>query len=201
MAGAFINYRSSDEAYGALLIDRMLVARFGEDLVFRDSRSIPVGTDFPPLLWSALNECHVLIVVIGPNWLERDAAGQRRIDDAQDYVRREIAETMRRGIPILPVLIDDTRLPTVADLPDDIAGLARRQYRHVRVRSAEHDIARIVADIEAWMPRQAPAPEPATPPAAPTGGPWIGSIDGPVTFGNNSPAIAFGDGATRRTEP
>lgn len=42
MGGIFINYRGEDSQTAAALIDRELTARFGSDLVFQASRSIPV---------------------------------------------------------------------------------------------------------------------------------------------------------------
>jgi len=155
MTGVFVNYRSSDEPYGAILIDRMLVDRFGPESVFRDTRTLLAGTYFPDRLWRAARECQVLVVVIGPRWLERDSRGRRRIDEPDDYVRLEIAHALRRGIPVIPLLLDDTPAPKAADLPPDIAGVAQRQYRTVRRRSAEHDIERILTEIECWVPRNA----------------------------------------------
>jgi TIR domain len=156
MTRVFVNYRSSDEPYGAILIDRMLVDRFGPEHVFRDTRTMLVGTHYPDLLWRAVRECQVLVAVIGPRWLERDSRGRRRIDEPDDYVRLEIAHVLRRGITVVPLLLDDTPAPRTADLPPDIAGLAQRQYRTVRRRSAEHDIDRILTEIESWVPRKAP---------------------------------------------
>nr|MDT0657924.1 toll/interleukin-1 receptor domain-containing protein [Micromonospora sp. DSM 115978] len=191
MAGIFVSYRSSDEEYGAIAIDMKLVEHFGADLVFRDNRSIPAGTDFPPFLWSWLETCQVLIAVIGPRWLEPDTHGRRRIDDPADYVRREIAYGLRRGIPVIPVLLDQTALPVAKDLPPDVRRLVDRQYRRVQRRSVGPDLAALLTEIETWVqPRQAEAPDgPA--PGGDVINPRIGSIQAPTAFGRGSTGAVF----------
>ena len=94
------------------LIRRELVARFGEDRVFLDSTSIPTGTDFAEILLGRLSMCSALLAVIGPRWLAaRDSGGRRRIDDSDDWVRRELVEAFRLGIRVVPILLDDAQLP------------------------------------------------------------------------------------------
>jgi hypothetical protein len=87
-------------------------------------------------------------VVIGPRWLTpTDATGQRRIDDPADWVRREIAEALSLGLRVIPVLTGDASLPAEADLPQDIAGLSRRQYVSLRRRYTALDLAFLVERI------------------------------------------------------
>jgi len=148
VSGVFVNYRGEDSGIAAVLIDRELVARFGSDRVFLDSRSTPVGADFVEELQARLRTCSVLLVVIGPHWLTlTDAAGQRRIDDPADWVRREIAEALTRGLRVIPVLANDARLPTEADLPGDIVGLSRRQFVPLRHRYTSVDLDFLVDRI------------------------------------------------------
>jgi tetratricopeptide (TPR) repeat protein len=90
----------------------------------------------------------VLVVVIGPRWLTlNDAAGERRIDDPADWVRREIAEALSAGLRVIPVLTGDTALPAEADLPADIAGLSRRQHLPLRRRCTSLDLEFLVERI------------------------------------------------------
>jgi hypothetical protein len=148
MGGIFINYRGDDSQTAAALIDRELAARFGSDQVFLDSRSISAGSDFVQELLGRVRACSVLLVVIGPRWLTlANEAGQRRIDDPADWVRREIAEALTHGLRVIPVLIGDAALPAEADLPRDIAGLSRRQYVSLRHRYTSLDLAHVVERI------------------------------------------------------
>jgi hypothetical protein len=148
MGGIFINYRGEDSQMTAALIDRELTARFGSDQVFLDCRSIPTGSDFAEELLERVRTCSVLLVVIGPHWLTlTNEAGQRRIDDPKDWLRREIVEALAHGLRVIPVLIDGVTLPAEAQLPGDIAGLSRRQYVPLRRRYTEVDLGFLVTRI------------------------------------------------------
>lgn len=148
VGGIFISYRGDDSGTAAVLIDRELTARFGDDLVFLACRSIPVGVDFVDELLGRLRACRVLLVVMGPCWLNLvNEVGERRIDNPSDWVRREIAEALTHGLRVIPVLLDGTTLPVTEELPDDIAGLSRRQYVPLRRRYTNLDLADLIKRI------------------------------------------------------
>jgi len=171
MTEIFVNYRTSDEPLAALLIDQALTASFGVDQVFRDNRSIELGTHFPPMIWAALQSCKVLVAVIGTRWLDADQDGNRRIDDPRDYVRREIAEALRRQVVrVIPILVGGAKLPTADMLPDDVAGLASQQYLDLRVRGAEYDIERLKNELVRLIRPSDRPEEPAKAAAADTPG-------------------------------
>jgi hypothetical protein len=148
VGGIFINYRSDDGDIAAALIDRELTARFGSELVFLDCRSIPVGVDFIDELLGRLRACRVLLVIMGPRWLSLvNGVGERRIDSPTDWVRREIVEALAHGLRVIPVLLDGATLPVAEELPNDIAGLSRRQYVPLRRRHINLDLADLVERI------------------------------------------------------
>ncbi|WP_341716552.1 toll/interleukin-1 receptor domain-containing protein [Micromonospora sp. FIMYZ51] len=161
----FISYRKSDQFAAAILLDESMRARFGNEAVFRDSRSIPLGADFRSRLWQALSESDVLLTVIGEQWLSAEQDGVRRLDMPDDYVRLEIAYALRFGLNVVPVLVGDTPLPSEGDLPRDLRELAYRQYIRIDVRTAHQSldmladqIARIISDQNGGTP-----PPPAIP--------------------------------------
>jgi NB-ARC domain len=99
-------------------------------------------------LLTRVRACSVLLVVIGPHWLTlTNGAGQRRIDDPRDWLRREIVEAFAYGRRVVPVLTDGVNLPVEEELPDDIAGLSRRQYVPLRRRYTDVDLAFLVKRI------------------------------------------------------
>jgi TRAP-type C4-dicarboxylate transport system substrate-binding protein len=123
MAKILISYRRADtQAMAGRLFDR-LSARYGEPAVFMDIDAIPFGIDFRQHIADALRECDVLVALVGPNWLGRRDGGSR-IDDAADPVRVELDGAFERGIPIVPVLIDDARMPSEAELPSSLKRFA-----------------------------------------------------------------------------
>ena len=161
MTRVFISYRGEDSLTSAAFIRRELAARFGEDRVFLDSTSIPIGTDFAEVLLGRLSMCSVLLAVIGPRWLAaRDGGGRRRIDDPDDWVRRELVEAFRLGIRCVPILLDDAQLPRAAELPADIAELSRRQYVHLRRRYTDDDLASLVKKLASDDAALTSTPEP-----------------------------------------
>lgn len=170
MIDIVVNYRTSDEPLAALMIDQALTARLGPERVFRDNRTIGVGTEFTSAIWSAIEECQILVAVIGGRWLARDSEGNRRIDDPDDYVRREIAKVLSRGVRVVPVLVGDAGLPPASDLPIDLAELPRRQYRRLRFRGAEQDVALFADEMVALLGGGSPGTSgPAGPADAPSG--------------------------------
>ncbi|MEQ4302618.1 toll/interleukin-1 receptor domain-containing protein [Plantactinospora sp. B6F1] len=154
MTGIFINYRTGDETFAAPVIDERLRREFGDDRVFRDSRSLEPGLDFPPEIWYHLKRSVVLLALIGPRWLQlTDDSGNRRIDDPKDYVRREIRRALKRDIRVIPVLLDGGRMPTEEELPADIRRLARRQFLPLHTRNLLVDLQRLVDELARIVPR------------------------------------------------
>jgi TIR domain-containing protein len=143
----FISYRTCDDPFAALFIDKQLSEHFGSQQVFRDCRTIRPGTHFPSEISQALQQCRVLLAIIGPRWLRRRRDGRRLIDDPADYVRLEIAEGLHRGVLVVPVLVGKAALPTASALPAEIAGLATCQYLPLRVRDADYDVLRLVDEL------------------------------------------------------
>jgi len=140
MAGKiFINYRRGDDAgHTGRLFDRLQDV-FPAEQLFMDVDNIAPGLDFVRVLNERVSECDVVISVIGRGWLDaRDAAGARRLDDPEDFVRIEIASALQQGKRVIPVLVNDTQMPRPEDLPDDLRPLSRRnavRLTHERFRS------------------------------------------------------------------
>ena len=122
MAKIFISYRREDAQHQA---DRLhaVIAPHVEDAardIFIDIDNIPLGVNFAAHLDEKVSQCEVLLALIGPGWLEaRDNAGNRRLDDPEDFVRIEIASALKRGIPVVPVLLDGAPVPRAQDLPEE----------------------------------------------------------------------------------
>ena len=143
---------ADSHSYGALLYTE-LVRRFGEDHVFLDAESIPAGADFVEELLARVRSALVLLAVIGPRWRSAtDPAGRRRIDDPEDWIRRELAEAFAAGVRVIPVLTELAELPTATELPAEIGALSRCQFRRLRYREPTADLARIVTDLVSVEP-------------------------------------------------
>jgi len=85
------------------------------------------GRDFRKVIDQSVATCSVLLAIIGNEWLNtKDAAGNRRLDDPNDFVRIELASALRRYIPVIPVLVRGAKMPRPEQLPEDLKELAYR---------------------------------------------------------------------------
>src|SRR4051794_16828164 len=107
MTRIFISYRRSDQPDSVGRVRDRLNAFYGDDAIFRDTDDIPIGTQFEDLIDAELARCQVLLVIIGPGWLDAtDVQGNRRLDQPGDWVRKEIETGLKRtadGLRIAPV--------------------------------------------------------------------------------------------------
>jgi hypothetical protein len=143
----FVSYRREDSAANALGISQYLEREFGRKNVFIDI-DMRAGAKFPVVLEKRLKECAVMLVLIGPQWLEvRDAEGKRRLDNPDDWVRLELSMALKREITVIPVLVGGATLPPKAALPDDIKGLVEHQSATISNAGFRSDMAGLVRDI------------------------------------------------------
>ena len=149
MAGKiFVNYRRDDSAPHALSIAQYLEREFGARNVFIDIDRMRAGQNFHKVLEQRLSDCSIVLTVIGPNWLDlRNDAGQRRIDDPEDWVRLEMARALARGITTIPVLVGGAELPKKSELPDDLKSLVQHHAAIVTTNGFRSDMAGLVRDI------------------------------------------------------
>jgi len=120
--GIFVSYRRSDSADVTGKITNQLKVLLGEECVFRDVDSIPLGRDFRKAISEAVEQCEVLLAISGKDWLPATGDdGKRRIDDLNDYVHIEIAAALNRGIPVVPVLVENTPMPQAANPAGTVA--------------------------------------------------------------------------------
>lgn len=131
MPKLFISYRRDDTAGMAGRIYDRLESHFGRDSVFMDVDTIPFGVDFRRHLNEQLNNCDVLLALIGAGWFGILPTGKRRLDDPGDFVRVEIETALQRGIPVTPVLIGQVAMPREDQLPPTLAELAFRNAAEV----------------------------------------------------------------------
>ncbi|MEJ0007964.1 MAG: toll/interleukin-1 receptor domain-containing protein [Steroidobacteraceae bacterium] len=153
MSGIFISYRRSDSPDGTGRIYDRLLGEFGKAQVFKDVDSIPLGRDFRGHLNDIVGNCGVMLAIVGPHWTEaRNPAGQRRLEDPDDFVRIELETALARDIPVVPVLVGHAQLPVAADLPGSLASLVFRQSIAVRPDPDFHnDATRLVTALRAIL--------------------------------------------------
>lgn len=145
----FISYRRDDTAGRAGRLFDLLATRFGARNVFQDVAAIEPGTDFTQRVDEAIAHCEVTLVVIGADWLDmRGPDGIRRLDEPDDYVRREVGAALAAGVRVVPVLVDRAELPSADVLPEDLRPLATRQAVALRDATWHQDVDGLVRRLE-----------------------------------------------------
>src|SRR5438552_8311541 len=148
----FICYRREDSADATGRIYDRLADHFGSERVFMDVEAIRLGYDFRSEIDQTIKVCSIVLVVIGDKWLMQ-VEGKRRIDDENDRVRLEIEATLRREIPIIPVLIRGASHPTKAMLPASLEPLAYRHGTSIRHEHFRGDLDFLISQVTKLLGR------------------------------------------------
>jgi hypothetical protein len=121
----FISYRRGDAAGFAHTIHDRLVENLPKEQVFMDVVGIEPRADFVDKLKSTVNQCSVLLALIGKRWLGENGEGKPRVHDPNDWVRAEVSTAIERGVRVIPVMLDGTGMPAAESLPEDLRPLTR----------------------------------------------------------------------------
>lgn len=148
----FISYRRDDSEGEAGRLYDDLVRVFGNDAVFMDVSGIHPGKDFRQAIEDNVAQCAVLLAVIGPVWASIiDATGVRRVDQPNDFVRLEIASALKRGVDVIPLLVHGARMPTPAQLPDDLQNLSYRNSLELNHVTWNSDVERLSRTLREYV--------------------------------------------------
>jgi TIR domain/Carboxypeptidase regulatory-like domain len=152
MPGVFICYRREDVAGHAGRLFERLAGRFGSDRVFMDVDSLEPGVRWDLAIERAISNASVVLVLIGPKWMEHVA----RLSEPADFVRNELTMAMRLEVPLIPVLIEGTRCPSADELPEPLRELARREAIELAHATFSRDADGIAAALGRFV---SPSPE------------------------------------------
>jgi hypothetical protein len=152
----FISYRREESRWSARSLYDRLSARFDRKQIFMDIDAIALGDDFIKAIEKMVAKCDVLIAVIGAHWItSKDEQDSRRLDNPEDFVRKEIGTALKRDIRVIPVLVDGALMPRSTDLPDDLKPLVRRNALRVTDTSFDDDCRRLIVAIEEVLEKTA----------------------------------------------
>jgi hypothetical protein len=146
MAGKiFINYRRDDDAGFTQALYQRLEDAFSPESLFMDVEGhIRPGDDFVDILTGQVAASDVLLVVIGPRWLDQMTARQ---DDPNDFVVIEITAALTQGKRVIPVLVGGAAMPRADALPDSVKALARRNAVGLRPERFKSDCQGLIAAL------------------------------------------------------
>jgi hypothetical protein len=149
----FINYRRDDTAGSAGRLADSLTDYFGPERVFRDVDGIEAGANFEEVLHRTAQDADAMIVLIGRQWARIvDEEGRVRLHDPDDWVAREIAAGLERGIPIYPVLVESAQMPRAEELPPSLKSLARYNAIALSDQRWASDVVRLARIVAIDIP-------------------------------------------------
>lgn len=149
MARIFISYRREDSAGWTGRLAEQLKQKFGSESIFMDIDTIQPGTDFTEAVRSAVAACDLLLAMIGPEWLStKNADGQLRLEDPNDWVRIELTTALSRNIPIIPVLVGGASVPKLKALPENLTKLFHYQSHELTDKRWEYDTTQLLRVLE-----------------------------------------------------
>lgn len=159
----FVSYRRDESKWAAGRLRDQLIAAFGRSRIFTDVDNIGPGQDFTKVLSAAVDNCRILLAIIGPEWVNAvDEAGHRRLEDPHDWVRFEIETALSRPeVLVIPILTDNAPMPEASDLPGELAQLCLRQAYRISAEGFTDDANGLIAylrDSISPAPQQDPGP-------------------------------------------
>jgi hypothetical protein len=144
----FMSYRRQDSEWVSLSLFNELKQQFPNDAIFKDFNVIRAGDDFNKAIESNLQSCNVLLVVIAENWLTcKDENGNQRLFLPDDYVCLEISTAIKKEKKVIPVLINNTQMPSAETLPESIKELHKLQAVRINNSNFEMDVFNLANEI------------------------------------------------------
>ncbi len=143
----FINYRRNDTSSDAGRIHGILENKFGKDSVFLDIDDIEIGSKWKEVLERAGGDAKVLLVLIGDQWLSKQASGQSRLFNEGDWVRLEIEAALNKNMTVVPVLLKGAKLPSSSELPPSILKLLDHQSVELRYNRWNDDVNHLLKKV------------------------------------------------------
>jgi len=137
----FISYRRADSQATAGRMAQFLDGVPAVDEVFLDVDDIALGEDFERRITDTLERATHVFVLIGSQWQgPAGASGPTRLFVGDDVVRHETRMALASKLTVVPILIDEARMPRAGELPDDLRTLARLNAYSLRTPHFDEDM-------------------------------------------------------------
>jgi hypothetical protein len=179
----FISYRREDTSGESGRLKDKLEQVFGQENIFYDVETLEAGLNFDQSIDKALSESKVLLAMIGPHWLKAsDGKGELRLQKPGDWVRKEIAASLKRGLRVIPVLVNGAAMPDSADLPEELQELSLKHAQEISSSRWNYDVGELIKVLEKIIdkkpePKPQPVPEP-----KPNPRPYVAPIPQPKSW-------------------
>lgn len=153
MSRVFISYRREDTDADAGRLYDELVAEFGEQRVYKDVDSVPLGEDFGEHISAAIDNSALVIALVGPSW------DTTRLSAETDWVRFELEAAFRKKVPVLPIYVRGAKLPPPSELPESISRLSMLNAGELEHGSWRRDLQPIMAVVRGHLGHEEAGPD------------------------------------------
>jgi len=137
----FISYRREDTSGESGRLKDNLEQIFGKENIFYDVETLEAGLNFDQSIAKALSESKVLLAMIGPHWMKvSDSKGIKRLQKPEDWVRKEIAEAIKRDLRVIPILVNGAEMPDPEELPEDLKELSLKHAQELTSSRWNYDV-------------------------------------------------------------
>lgn len=152
MTKLFISYRREDSQHAAGRLYLALRNQIPERDIFLDIYCILGGIDFTEDYEANVAKSDVLLALIGPKWNEA-----KRLDQADNHVRRELLAARKHSVSVLPLLLDGTEMAKAAELPDELRFLCNLSAERLTHVNFDADAARLLRTAKGLSERKSTA--------------------------------------------
>jgi len=137
----FLSCRRDDSRLTAGRLAQFLDGIPAVESVFLDVNDIEIAENFKQKIDKTLTRSSHVFLLIGTGWMGHDqATGRNRISDPHDPVRQETSIALCSNIKIVPILIDEARMPIADELPEDLKPLSNINAFSLRTSHFDVDI-------------------------------------------------------------
>jgi len=137
----FISYRRDDVSIAAGRIFDELGHAYGQRSVFIDYANLNYGDNLERIV-AQLIKCRVLVVIIGPDW------APHRLNEEDDYVRREIEAARDEKLSVIPLLVGRTSPPQRSEMPDSLGFIWDLNFAILHISDWARSIRQLQAAID-----------------------------------------------------
>lgn len=145
----FMSYRREDSRDICGRVYDHLLPVFGKDSLFRDIESLSHGKNFLSGIEKNAAACQVMLVFIGPDWLNRK--NKARIQSDDDPVRVEIETALSRSereVAVIPVIVNNAKVPQKTQLPIGLRSLSSKNAVFLHPDEDFHgEVAKLITAI------------------------------------------------------
>jgi hypothetical protein len=109
-----------------------------------DIDTLAPGDDFVRTVDARLGACDALVAVIGRGWIAQTDS----LKNERDFIRTEVGAALRRGVLVLPILMDGVEMPAADSLPNDMRPLSERHALPIVDAYFEQGMERLLGALE-----------------------------------------------------